>query len=203
MRATAPWLLAFLFIASAGIARTEDASHAETSEENAEKGDTTKINKQLTNPVSELWSIQFQQNNYRISPGIPFDQGERWSSNLLFQPVLPVALTPEWNLITRPVIPLFVSQPHPEADDPTHVVRTTAFGDITMLNMLSPSSKLVGNWLLGVGPTWIFPAGTSMWTSNGKWQVGPAAVVGYLSEKWIVGAFLAKLAAPGQGLRTP
>jgi hypothetical protein len=85
MRATAPWLLAFLFIASAGIARTEDASHAETSEENAEKGDTTKINKQLTNPVSELWSIQFQQNNYRISPGIPFDQGERWSSNLLLQ----------------------------------------------------------------------------------------------------------------------
>jgi len=184
-------LLTFLLILSASpIARADDAPHAETSQEKAEKGDATEINKQLTNPVSELWSIEFQQNNYRISPGIPFDQGERWSSNLLFQPVLPVAFTPEWNLITRPVIPLFVSQPHPEADDPTHVVRTTAFGDIILTNMLSPSSRLVGNWLLGVGPTWIFPAGTSMWTSSGKWQVGPAAVVGYLSEHWILGAFL-------------
>src|SRR5215469_191787 len=172
------------------IVRAEDSPQVETSQERAEKGDLKEINKQLTNPVSELWSIQFQQNNYRISPGIPFDQGQRWNSNLLFQPVLPVAFTPEWNLITRPVIPLFVSQPRPEADDPTALGRTTAFGDIILTNMLSPSSKLVGNWLLGVGPTWILPSGTSRWTSNGKWQVGPAAVVGYLSDKWILGAFL-------------
>src|SRR5215472_17553845 len=148
------------------IARAEDPSHAETSEAKAEKGDATELNKQLTNPVSELWSIEFQQNNYRISPGIPFDQGQRWNSNLLCQPVLPVAFTPEWNLITRPVIPLFVSQPRPEADDPAALGRTTAFGDIILTNMLSPSSKLVGNWLLGVGPTWILPSGTSRWTSN-------------------------------------
>jgi hypothetical protein len=190
-RTTAHGFLVFVVILYVSpIARAEDPSHAESSAERAEKGDATELNKQLTNPVSELWSIQFQQNNYRISPGIPFDQGERWSSNLLLQPVLPIALTPEWNLITRPVIPLFVSQPHPEADDPTHVDRTTAFGDITFLNLLSPSSELVGNWLLGVGPTWIFPAGTSIWTSSGKWQVGPSAVVGYLSEHWILGAFL-------------
>jgi len=176
----------------AHLAYADDSSTVtEGSEEKAEKGDATEINKQLTNPVSNLWAIQFQQNNFRMSPGIGFDQGERWSSNLLFQPVLPVALTPNWNLITRPVIPLFVSQPHPEASDPTHVDRTTAFGDTIWLNLLSPSSKLVGeNWLLGVGPTWIFPTATSMWTGNGKWQVGPSAVVGYLSEKWIAGAFL-------------
>jgi len=171
------------------VAWAEDAPVVGSSEEKAERGDLTEINKQLTNPVSQLWSIAFQQNNSRISPGISFEQGQRWNSNLLFQPVLPIALTPEWNLITRPVIPFFVSQPHPEAADPTHIDRTAAFGDIILLNMLSPSSTLVGNWLLGVGPTWIFPAGTSRWTSNGKWQVGPAAVVGYLSEKWILGAF--------------
>jgi hypothetical protein len=189
-RVTMRWLLAFLLVPSAStIARDEDAP-VETSEQRAEKGDLTEINKQLTNPVSELWSITFQQNNFRVSPGIPFDQGERWSSNLLFQPVLPIALTPEWNLITRPVIPLFVSQPHPQGVDSTHVVRTTAFGDIILAQMLSPSSELVGNWLFGIGPTWMFPSGTSIWTSSGKWQVGPAALVGYLSDKWILGAFL-------------
>jgi len=134
-RAIAPWLLAFLLLPSASaVARAEDSQQVGTSQERAEKGDLTEINKQLTNSVSELWSITFQQNNFRISPGIPFDQGERWNSNLLFQPVSPIALTPEWNLITRPVIPLFVSQPHPQAADPTHVVRTTAFGDIIGLS---------------------------------------------------------------------
>ena len=46
MRATAPWLLAFSVIAPVSlIARAEGTSHAETSEEKAEKGDATEINK--------------------------------------------------------------------------------------------------------------------------------------------------------------
>ena len=56
----------------------------------AQEQSATEINKQLTNPVSDLWSIQFQWNNYRVDPGE--GEGNRWSSNLLFQPVLPVAI---------------------------------------------------------------------------------------------------------------
>ncbi len=105
-RATALSLLTCLLISlTAWIARAEESPKAESSESKAEKGDVTEINKQLTNPVSELWSITFQQNNFRISSGIPFEQGQRWNSNLLFQPVLPIALTPNWNLITRPSDP--------------------------------------------------------------------------------------------------
>ena len=107
----------------------------------------TEVNKKLTNPVSDFWSISFQQNNYLLDPGP--GQSLRWNSNLLFQPVLPVALTKNWNLITRPVIPLFDSQPHPNPNDPADIERTTGFGDIIFLQMLSPSEKLVGNWLLG------------------------------------------------------
>ena len=67
----------------------------------------TEINKKLTNPVSDLWSIAFQQNNYMLDTGA--DQPHHWNSNLNFQPVLPVALTSNWNLITRPVVTLFNS----------------------------------------------------------------------------------------------
>ena len=153
----------------------------------AEEQSATEINKQLTNPVSELWSITFQQNNFRVDPGE--GQGNRWSSNLLFQPVLPVAISDDWNLITRPVVPLFVStpRPDPEPGDPTNIDRSTAFGDITLLQLVSPSPKLVGNWLLGFGPTWIFPTANSDFTGQDKYQVGPAALVGYLADKWIVG----------------
>ena len=158
-------------------------------ENESEKQSMTEINKKLTNPVSDLWSISFQQNNYRIDTGIP-GKGDYWSSNLNFQPVMPVALTSNWNLITRPVIPLFVSQPHPDPEDPLEVQRTTGFGDIVWMEMLSPSPKLVGNWLLGLGPTFILPTASTDWTGQGKWQVGPAVVVGYLSKKWVLGAFL-------------
>lgn len=103
--------------------------------------------------------------------------------------MLPVALTENWNLITRPVIPLFVSQPHPNPNNPTDIERTTGFGDIIFLQMLSPSPKLVGNWLLGLGPTFILPTASTDWTGQGKWQVGPGAFVGYLSKKWMLGAF--------------
>ena len=158
------------------------------------------INKKLSNPVSDLWSITFQQNNYLLKYQLPDDRrdvalghtenGDRWSSNLLFQPVLPVAITDDWNLITRPVVPLFVSQPHPNRNDPLEMDRTTTFGDVTLLQLLSPSPKLAGGWLLGLGPSWIFPSAASDYTGFGKYQVGPAAVVGYLSEKWIAGALV-------------
>jgi hypothetical protein len=155
----------------------------------AEEPSLTEINQKLTNPVSDLWSITFQQNNYRVDvgPGI----GERWNSNLNFQPVLPVALTEEWNLITRPVLTLVNSVPHPDPGSvPLDDERTTTFGDIVALELVSPSAKLVGGWLLGVGPTFIFPTAGSRWTGQGKWQVGPSAVAGYLSDKWIAGLFV-------------
>lgn len=160
------------------------------------------VNKALTNPVSDIWSITFQQNNFVLKHQLPdgpddllrgrSQDGSSWNSNLLFQPVLPVGISDDWNLITRPVIPLFVSQPHPDLDpgsnDFLDIDRTIAFGDIALLQLVSPSAKLAGEWLLGLGPTWVFPSAGSDFTGFGKYQVGPAAVVGYLSDKWIAGA---------------
>ena len=160
------------------------------SEEGAppEKKSLTEFNKELTNPVSSLWSITFQQNNYLVSPSP--GGGLRYSGNLLFQPVLPVSINEDWNLITRPVVPVFVRQPHPEPGAAAHVESTTGFGDVTLLQLVSPSPNLVGDWLLGLGPSWIFPSATSDFTGQGKWQVGPGAIAGYLSEKWIAGALV-------------
>ena len=152
----------------------------------------TELNKQLTNPVGNLWSITFQQNNYVLT--IPGRGSSHWSSNLQFQPVLPIALTPNWNLITRPVIPLFTSMPYFQqatySSSYEELRRSTAFGDIILMEQLSPSPKLVGNWLLGVGPTFVFPTASDVQNGQGKWQVGPSAIVGFISKKWILAAFL-------------
>lgn len=185
--------LAFVFalVASfAAAAHAEDpapASEAAASDADREQS-LSEINKKLSNPVSDIWSITFQQNNFRVDPG-PGQNG-RWSTNLLLQPVLPAAVTDDWNLITRPVLPLFVSQPHPEVGRPSDIGRSTAFGDISLFQLISPSPKIAGNWLLGLGPTWTFPSAPSDFTGSGKWQAGPAGIVGYLSEKFIVGALV-------------
>jgi hypothetical protein len=180
------------------------AEHAPAEPEGGKEPSLSDVNKALTNPVSDIWSITFQQNNFVLKHQLPDDladavvgdtkDGSDWNSNLLFQPVLPVGISEDWNLITRPVIPLFVSQPHPNLNvgsgDFLDIDRVTAFGDITLMQLVSPTPKLVGHWLLGAGPTWIFPSGGSDFTGFGKYQVGPAAIAGYLSEKWIAGALV-------------
>jgi hypothetical protein len=67
--------------------------------------------------------------------------------------------------------------------------RVTGFGDTIFVSLLSPSDELVGNWLLGVGRTFIFPTTTNSRLGQDKWQMGPAGVLGYLGEKYIVGLF--------------
>jgi hypothetical protein len=181
----APCLALVLVVTSLGAA---DAPVTTAPSRGEPEASLTEINKKLTNPVSDLWSIAFQQNNYMLDMGA--GQPDHWNSNLNFQPVLPVALTDNWNLITRPVMTLFNSVPHPDPHNPTDIERTTGFGDTVLMELVSPSPKLVGNWLLGVGPTFIFPTASSDYTGQGKWQVGPAAIVGYLSKKWILGALL-------------
>ena len=136
------------------------------------------LNKQLSNPVTSLWSLSFQFNNFRLENG-------QWSNNLQFQPVLPVGLTKDVNLITRPVIPLYNIVPHPTTSGQYET--TAGFGDIILLELLSPADS--GKWILGAGPTFIFPTATSTFTGQGKWQAGPAFVVGYLTDKFIAGVF--------------
>jgi hypothetical protein len=141
----------------------------------------TEVNKELSNPISSIWAIAFQQNTYWLN------KPERNNVNLQFQPMLPISLTENWNLITRPVAPLLNSTPYLNESENLH--RVTGFGDTVLVSMLSPTDRLVGNWLLAAGPTFIFPTASNSRLGQNKWQLGPAGVFGYLGEKFIVGVF--------------
>ncbi len=178
-------LLAALLVLVAATVRAEEPPAAESE---AGGPSTDELNKQLANPVSSLWSIAFQQNNYLIDVGP--GESERWNSNLNFQPVMPVAINDDWNLITRPVVTAFNSVPHPvENRFPIEWTRSETFGDTVLLELISPSPKLAGSWLFGLGPTFIFPTANSEYTGQGKYQAGPAGLFGYLDEHWILALF--------------
>jgi hypothetical protein len=136
----------------------------------------SELNRQLTNPVSSIWSIANQFNNFELNNG-------HWNNNWNFQPVLPLSLTKDWNLITRPVMPFYNIVPHETAPD--QFERAAGLGDLALLELLSPANS--GNWVLGAGPTFIFPTATSHFTGQGKWQAGPSVVVGYLTKQFFLG----------------
>jgi len=149
--------------------------------ETAEDKSLDAVNKQLANPISSTWALFIQQNTYWLN------KPERNVVNLQFQPVLPVALTDDWNLITRPVLQVMNSTPYVNESGNLH--RVTGFGDTILATMLSPTAKLTGPWLLAAGPSFIFPTATNSRLGQNKWQMGPAGVLGYLGGKWIAGLF--------------
>jgi hypothetical protein len=146
------------------------------------------LNKQLNNPVSSVWSIQFQNNLTSVKndgPPLPGWQSNEteWFYNLNFQPVLPVKLTDRWNLISRTLIPVFGDRPvFTNGRFSDH----SGIGDAVFLSLLSPA-KVRGGLLWGVGPTFIFPTANIDELGQQKWQAGPAAVALHMSDRWVIG----------------
>ena len=58
--------------------------------------------KSLSNPVAALISVPFQYNyDHHIGPD---NDGERHTLNI--QPVIPISISEDWNLISRTILPL-------------------------------------------------------------------------------------------------
>src|SRR5215813_1829819 len=82
-------------------------------------------------------------------------------------------------------MPFYNIVPHQTA--PGQFERTAGLGDLTLLELLSPAHS--EHWILGAGPTFIFPTATSTFTGQDKVQAGPGVVVGYLTKEYILGMF--------------
>jgi hypothetical protein len=52
--------------------------------------------------------------------------------------------------------------------------------------VISPPVK---NWILGAGPTWLFPTSTETAFGRKQWGVGPAVVIGLYTENVTLGLF--------------
>lgn len=162
-------------------ARSENLSLGAVAQSSSgDNGDesASELNRKLTNPVSSIWSIANQFNNFELNNG-------HWNNNWNFQPVMPVSLTKDWNLITRPVMPFYNIVPHQTVSGEWE--RDAGLGDLALVELLSPAHS--GNWVLGAGPTAIFPTATSGFTGQGKWQLGPSLVAGYLTKQYFIGVF--------------
>jgi hypothetical protein len=162
-----------LFVASSSGA-TEPAVSG--SPESSGGQSSTEINKRVTDPVSTTWSLKVQDS---ISLLDVSGHGDQVQDTLTFQPTMPVWLTRDLKVIPRPKFTLIDYEPYTAQGSVHHA---TGVGDTILDLALSPRSD---PWLLGIGPTFVFPTATRDQTGQGKWQVGPASVVGYRAERWL------------------
>jgi len=96
------------------------------------------------------------------------------------QPVIPIRLTDDWNLITRTIVPI-INQPALFRGGEN----AFGMGDINPSLFLSPSKP--GKFVWGVGPTMTFPTAPSRSSAagNGARPDGGRSVHGW---PWVVGA---------------
>jgi hypothetical protein len=124
--------------------------------------------KQLSNPVASLISVPLQQ-NFDFGAGV---NGRQAKSTLNIQPVIPLSVGPNWNVIVRTIVPVVTQG---EVQGPG----SSAFGlgDITQSFFFSPKHAGPSGIIWGIGPAILYPAATSHYTGSDKWGAGPTVVL--------------------------
>jgi len=133
--------------------------------------------KQLNNPLAALISVPLQA-NYDEHYGAD-ERGRKLTLNV--QPVIPVALNSQWNLISRTIVPI--------VDQKDVVLGSDQFGlgDITQSLFFSPAKPGPAGLIWGAGPVFLLPSGTQPELSARKWGLGPTGVALVQEGPWTFG----------------
>ncbi len=128
--------------------------------------DADALAKQLQNPIASLISVPFQ-GNFDFGYG-PSD-GSRVVVNI--QPVIPMGISEDWNLITRVILPV-ISQTDIFGESGNQF----GLGDVTLSGFFSPKAPTSGGLIWGVGPVLSIPTATDDLLGSEKFGLGPTAV---------------------------
>src|SRR5215472_578812 len=154
------WLAAALF-GAAMLAAIK--VHAEMSAE--------ELAKLAQNPVGNLISLPFQNNT-----NLNYGPLKKTQNILNIQPVIPIEVSPEWNIITRTIVPV-VSQPALFEGDS----RTNGIGPTDFSAFLSPADPK-GGLIWGAGPIIQIPTTSNSALGSYRWGLGPSFVMLHLDK---------------------
>jgi hypothetical protein len=98
------------------------------------------------------------------------------------QPVIPISLNMDWNLISRTILPIvYQDDILPDSGD------QFGLGDTVRSLFFSPAKPTTGGWIWGAGPVLLLPTGTDDLLGGEKWGAGPTAVALRQAGPWTVG----------------
>ena len=152
-----------------------------TEETPAAAANADELRKAAQNPVASLISVPVQNNN-----NMGINPGYRTQDVLNIQPVIPLKVNDNWNLIIRWITPI-IYQPLP-APSPLPQTGVSGLGDMQPTFLLSPrkSHKLI--W--GVGPIIQMPTATSRYLGQGKLALGPNIVALTMPGHFVLGVLV-------------
>ena len=144
-------------------------------------GDNTELAKKAQNPISNMISLPLQDNTeFNIGPDNDI------KNTLNIQPVVPLSLGEDWNLINRVIMPV-VSSPDVLTGENGY---TNGIGDTTYTGYFSPKEPTSGGLIWGVGPAVLMPTATPDALGADKWAAGPSIVLLTMKSKWVYGLTL-------------
>jgi hypothetical protein len=157
---------------------TTASSQKPTAGESASQSAQESLQKAVQNPVANLISVPLQNNS-------AFDLGpyNRTQDVLNIQPVIPFNVSENWMVIARIIQPI-VWQPY--ANQPTG--GEYGLGDMVPTFFLSPRNP--GKLIWGLGPAFVIPTATNTILGQGKFSIGPSAVVLAQPGPWTFGALV-------------
>jgi hypothetical protein len=140
--------------------------------------DAEDLAKKLSNPVASLISVPLQ---YNYDQDIGTANGHKSFINV--QPVIPITLNKDWNLISRTILPIV---------DQTNIAgpsgSQSGIGDIVQSLFFSPKEPTSGGLIWGAGPVFLLPTASDSLLGAEKWGLGPTGVVLTQRGPWTMGA---------------
>ncbi|NTX36861.1 neuromedin U [Myxococcus sp. CA033] len=137
--------------------------------------DQQELAKAVQNPVASLISVPLQNNL-----DLEVDPGDRVRNTLNIQPVVPLPLTHDFNVIARLIVPILYQPDLAEGSGGTF-----GLGDTSATFFVAP--KEPGLFIWGIGPAFLLPTGTADALGTGKWSVGPSVVALVQPSPWSIG----------------
>lgn len=137
--------------------------------------------KELANPIAALISVPFE---FNYNQGFGTEDGEQLLLNI--QPVVPITLNEDWNVISRTILPVIWQD-----DIAGRSGQQFGLGDTLQSFFFSPSTVIktgLGSLTWGVGPVISIPTATDDLLGSDKLGLGPTAVVLIQSGPWTYGA---------------
>jgi hypothetical protein len=151
-----------------------DTSWAKGIEDDEDAG----LAQELTNPIANIVTVPVQI-NFDDNVGANHN-GSRVITNI--QPVIPIEVNQDWNLITRTIFP-FISQKDVFPGQGSQ----SGLSDITEQLFFSPKQPTSGGVLWGAGAVVILPTASDSKLGTEKWALGPAGIAITMRGPWTLG----------------
>ncbi|NRA93057.1 MAG: neuromedin U [Psychroserpens sp.] len=159
-------LISLLFLSQLGFAQENENESTETDD----------LANKIQNPIASLISLPFQNNtDFNTGPD------DRTLNTLNIQPVIPISLNENLNLITRTIVPIITQCNATDSFE-------TGLGDVNLSLFLTPAkpSKLAYGYGLALG----LPTATESFFGSEHWTAGPSSEGLAQPEDWTIGTLL-------------